>query len=230
MESLTSASHFEADIALEDTGVAKIHMYSDNRLHGGVALVFSRNGNTLRVQLESDKETEDVSDRFKNVQAGASFKVRVDMHNNEEPNAHVLVWMQAVDTYNSKTALFDSEAHAAKNHGQGKGVYWGMTLEKAAASNLTQGKALYQHGHEEPSQEKPQQNEPKPNEHKEEHKHEHEDEKHEKPSQEKSQQNEPKPNEHEEEHKHEHEAEHSHDPEGGEAGGCGGCPCGGGKG
>ncbi len=118
---------------INDGGSITLYANAEEGLKNGIEVKFSRAVKVLSVAITAAGEEIDVSDKFSSVDAAAELSFQIDVHNDESPAAHVLIWTADAESFDGDTATFNSARDTAVP-GQGSGNIWGFALSDATLS------------------------------------------------------------------------------------------------
>lgn len=136
---------YTLSFTIQDGGSMTLIMNSDAELSGGLNFEVSRSGSTLAVVLRKGSDSNTVTSSFTgSIDVTGTISMIIDQHNQETP-AHVLVWTGSTTTFNSSTAIFNSDDVGKESPGNGTGVYWGVSLVSAAIAQAQVGSAKFGH-------------------------------------------------------------------------------------
>jgi hypothetical protein len=136
LSGLKSKNSYALAFALTDGGSVTLQANSTNRAANGLAIRFSRSGETLSVKMIAGGAETDVSSKFTGIKASDALSFQIDVHNDETP-AHVLVWTGA--DFSEDAALLNSESAGFEAPGNGNGSFWGLELMGATVTSAKVG-------------------------------------------------------------------------------------------
>jgi hypothetical protein len=131
--------------SLKENGSVTLQSFSRKELDNGVSVTFFRTKNSLKVTLEAEKKSVDISKNFIAFDGFSEQSFLIDIHNGETP-AHVLIWKGDLADPSEANALFNSEkAGDGESAGNGKGTFWGLVLSQASVKKASVSKAKFEH-------------------------------------------------------------------------------------
>lgn len=119
---------------IADGGSLSLFSNAETGLENGVEVKFSRTAAVLSVEILVAGESIDISSSFTATDATEELSFVIDIHNGEDPAAHVLIWAGNEKNFGEGTALFNSE-EGAERTGQGSGNLWGFYLSNATLTS-----------------------------------------------------------------------------------------------
>ncbi len=167
LEQVQSQHSFELSFELEEGGSVTLVTFADRELKHGFELEWQRQGEELRVLARSgaveqnwsgpleNKNHRRAPGFFSSLQAKMPQIFTLDVHNNETPAAHVIIWQGLRDPQRqtSQNHLFDSGEHTydlennypQSSPGNGQGRFWGLRLDGARVTGANFGPPLAGH-------------------------------------------------------------------------------------
>ena len=136
-DSADSARNFKFTVSLEEGSSVTLNAFAQDDLANGANIVFTRTGSTVTFNGGEGAKTL-LNANLTNADANAAMTINVDVHNNEEGEAHVIAWAGNTDPEEDSE---DLENHATK----GVGVYAGLTLSNATVTSFSHGVAKIVH-------------------------------------------------------------------------------------
>lgn len=134
MEEVQSAHNFQLDFKLEDGGTVELNAFQPKdgaNSSNQVTLAFHRVGNELQLMTSDSVSEMGFVHTLNGIDASEEIKLSVDVHNDENGSAHVIIWNGKFCKKHPK--LFNSEA-AGIRIALGKGPFWGVSLKGAELS------------------------------------------------------------------------------------------------
>lgn len=140
--------HFTVRGELSDGGSIRLIAFAirdGNQLKNGVELELSRipGAQGLKVIAKAGDTEDDWSQFFANINVATEFEIGIDVHNDENGEAHILFWDLKNGT--QQTAFFDSAVDVNGAPGKGFGRLWAVKLNNASMRNVTVGEPRYDH-------------------------------------------------------------------------------------
>lgn len=140
LEAVASGSNYAVNIELDPLGSFELVSHADSGLKNGLSLTFSREANSPRLRLiaQAGSNTADWSATMTDIDASLPISLSIDIHNDEEGRAHVLIW-------SGKTLLVNSsEVPTAPSPGLGQGVHWGVKLNSSTVLSIIRSEPRYE--------------------------------------------------------------------------------------
>lgn len=140
LESTASGSNYAFKVEIDPQGSFELVSHAQSGLKNGLSLAFSREANSTRLRLiaQAGSLTSDWSTAMTSIDATQPISLSVDIHNDEEGAAHVLIW-------NGETLLLNSaEAPTAPSPGLGQGVHWGVKLNSSTVLSIIRSEPRYE--------------------------------------------------------------------------------------
>lgn len=138
---------FELQFVLEEGGSLTLTTYSNSSLLDGVGVEFSRTGNKLSARFFGQGVELSIADRLLDWDATQKIHLLLDVHNNHDDAAHLLLWPYLGDasgTYGPQNALINTDFFQlpVELDGydfpdwldmsvKGNGAFWGLDLRDA---------------------------------------------------------------------------------------------------
>ena len=141
LESTASGSNYTFKVDLGPQGLFELVSHAQSGLNNGISLALSRDTDSsqLRLIAQVGSATADWSSALTSIDATAPISLSIDIHNDEEGAAHVLIW-------SGETLLLNSaEASPAPSPGLGQGMHWGFRLRSATVLSIAQSEPRDEH-------------------------------------------------------------------------------------
>lgn len=140
LESAASGSNYTFQIEIEPNGSFELVSHAQSGLNNGISLAFSREADSTGLQLiaQAGSSTADWSAALASVDATQPISLSIDIHNDEEGAAHILIW-------SGETLLLNSaETTTAPSPGLGRGVLWGVKLNSSTILSITRSEPRHE--------------------------------------------------------------------------------------
>lgn len=126
---------------LEDGGNLRLYAFAGANLEGGLNFQFTRSGTDLTLAMSQGGQ--DTSFAFTGIDASETINFRIDIHNGEGEDGHILMWNVAPDAglEGVETVVDTEETDKGVSPGKGQGTGWGIELTNATLTGLTLGDA-----------------------------------------------------------------------------------------
>jgi len=140
LESVASGSHYAFKVEIDLQGSFELVSHAQSGLKNGLSLTFSREANSPRLRLiaQAGSNTADWSAAMTDIDATLPISLSVDIHNDEEGAAHVLIWSGEILLMNS------TEVPTAPSPGLGQGVHWGVKLKSSTVLSIIRSEPRYE--------------------------------------------------------------------------------------
>lgn len=140
--------HFTVRGELSDGGSIRLIAFAireANQLKNGVELELSRipGAQGFKVTAKAGNKEDDWSQFFANINPTGEFEIGIDVHNDENGEAHILVWDLKNGT--QPAAFFDSAVDVNGAPGKGFGRHWAVKMNYATMRHVTVGEPRYDH-------------------------------------------------------------------------------------
>ncbi|MBN8540856.1 MAG: hypothetical protein J0L82_10760 [Deltaproteobacteria bacterium] len=140
--------HFTVRGELSDGGSIRLITFAireANQLKNGVELELSRipGAQGFKVIAKAGNTEDDWSQFFANINPTGEFEIGIDVHNDENGEAHILVWDLKNGT--QQAAFFDSAVDVNGAPGKGFGRHWAVKMNNATMRNVIVGEPRYDH-------------------------------------------------------------------------------------
>jgi len=136
-----SGNHFQVIGTLKESSTITLSANATDANKSGLQLNFLNSAGTLKVSMEFNGSSVDLSDKFTGKDAEA-VSYHIDIHNDETP-AHILIWDGSVNEFSEENALFNSE-DGPSAPGNGAGSFWGMIVNDAKLSKIANGDVKFE--------------------------------------------------------------------------------------
>ncbi len=127
-DSAESGRNFKFTVILEEGSSVTLNAFAQDDLANGANIVFTRTGSTVTFDGGEGAKTLLTADSA-NADATGPLTINVDVHNDEDDEAHVIAWAGDKDPEEVSDEI---ENHATK----GVGVYGGLTLANASVTSF----------------------------------------------------------------------------------------------
>jgi hypothetical protein len=116
-----------------------------NQLKSGLEIELSRiqGARGIKAIAKAGNTVDDWSQFFANINPTAEFEIGIDIHNDENGEAHILIWDLKNGT--QQTAFFDSAVDVNGAPGKGFGRYWAVKMNNATIRSVAVGEPRYDH-------------------------------------------------------------------------------------
>jgi hypothetical protein len=140
--------HFTFRGELSDGGSIRLIAFAireANGLKNGIEIELTRisGAQGFKVIAKAGNTEDDWSQFFANINPTREFEIGIDVHNDENGEAHILVWDLKNGT--QQAAFFDSAVDVNGAPGKGFGRHWAVKMNNATMRNVTVGDPRYDH-------------------------------------------------------------------------------------
>lgn len=140
--------HFTFRGELSDGGSIRLIAFAireANGLKNGIEIELSRisGAQGFKVIAKAGNTEDDWSQFFANINPTGEFEIGIDVHNDENGEAHILLWDLKNGT--QQAAFFDSAVDVNGAPGKGFGRHWAVKMYNATMRNVTVGEPRYEH-------------------------------------------------------------------------------------
>jgi hypothetical protein len=140
--------HFTVRGELSEGGAIRLIAFAirdGSQLKNGIELELSRipGAQGFKVIAKAGNTEDDWSQFFANINPTGEFEIGIDVHNDENGEAHILVWDLKNGT--QPAAFFDSAVDVNGAPGKGFGRHWAVKMNNAKMRNVTVGEPRYDH-------------------------------------------------------------------------------------
>lgn len=142
----SSGRLFTFSFSLSPGSTLTLVAFSNINLNSGLEIDFYRPNasSSMQVTARHGGTTKDLSSSFTTMDASQVLTLSVDVHNGENP-AHILAWNDTNGAADEDDFIFNSGVIPNSSPGQGTGSYWGIRLNGAMISHMTNQNARHDH-------------------------------------------------------------------------------------
>ena len=140
LESIASGANYSIQIELEPQGTFELVSHAQQGLKNGFSLLFARTADSTNLKMIAKVGTEvaDWSAAFAAVNPAHPFLFSIDIHNDEEGAAHVMIW-------DGEVLLLDStETATPASPGLGQGQLWGVKINSSTVTSITRSEPRHE--------------------------------------------------------------------------------------
>lgn len=140
LESIASGANYSIQIELAPQGTFELVSHAQKGLKNGFSLIFSRTADSanLNVIAKVGSKVADWSAAFAATNPAHPLSFSIDIHNDEEGAAHVMIW-------NGDVLLLDSaETTTTPSPGLGQGQLWGVRINSSTVTTISRSEPRHE--------------------------------------------------------------------------------------